>query len=71
MEGGVLCVTIGMSGPMRMQQLSVVSSTYPHPVSDLDGSGSYEFYILKCKKHFIKMLEDVGMVVPKIKETRL
>ena len=25
---------------------------------------------LKCKKHFIKMLVDVGMVVPKIKETR-
>ena len=24
-----------------------------------------------CKKHFIKMLKDVGMVVPKIKETRL
>ena len=27
-------------------------------------------YIQKCKKHFIKMLEDVGMVVPKTKETR-
>ena len=27
--------------------------------------------IIKCKKHFIKMLKDVGMVVPKIKETRL
>ena len=27
--------------------------------------------ITKCKKHFIKMLKDVGMVVPKIKETRL
>ena len=27
--------------------------------------------ILKCKKHFIKMLKDVGMVVPKIQETRL
>ena len=26
---------------------------------------------LKCKKHFIKMLKDVGMVVPKMKETRL
>ena len=26
---------------------------------------------IKCKKHFIKMLKDVGMVVPKIKETRL
>ena len=25
----------------------------------------------KCKKHFIKMLKDVGMVVPKIKGTRL
>ena len=25
----------------------------------------------KCKKHFIKMLKDVGMVVPKIKVTRL
>ena len=23
-------------------------------------------YIYKCKKHFIKMLKDVGMVVPKI-----
>ena len=28
-------------------------------------------YIIKCKKHFIKMLKDVGMVVPKIKGTRL
>ena len=27
--------------------------------------------IQKCKKHFIKMLKDVGMVVPKMKETRL
>ena len=27
--------------------------------------------IIKCKKHFIKMFKDVGMVVPKIKETRL
>ena len=29
--------------------------------------------LYKCKKHFIKMLKDVGisMVVPKIKETRL
>ena len=35
MEGGVLCVTIGMSGPMKIQQSSVVSSTYPHPVSIL------------------------------------
>ena len=26
---------------------------------------------VKCKKHFIKMLKYVGMVVPKIKETRL
>ena len=26
---------------------------------------------IKCKKHFIKMLKDVGMVVPKMKETRL
>ena len=26
---------------------------------------------IKCKKHFIKMFKDVGMVVPKIKETRL
>ena len=25
----------------------------------------------KCKKHFIKMLKDVGMVVPKIKETEI
>ena len=25
----------------------------------------------KCKKHFIKMLKDVGMVVPKSKGTRL
>ena len=28
-------------------------------------------YGIKCKKHFIKMLKDVGMVVPKSKETRL
>ena len=28
-------------------------------------------YHYKCKKHFIKMLKDVGMVAPKIKETRL
>ena len=28
-------------------------------------------YVIKCKKHFIKMLKDVGMVVPKSKETRL
>ena len=27
--------------------------------------------LYKCKKHFIKMLKDVGMVVPKTKETRL
>ena len=26
--------------------------------------------MLKCKKHFTKMLKDVEMVVPKIKETR-
>ena len=31
-----------------------------------------DMYILyKYKKHFIKILKDVGMVVPKIKETRL
>ena len=29
------------------------------------------FIFVKCKKHFIKVLKDVGMVVPKIKETRL
>ena len=29
------------------------------------------YMVYKCKKHFIKMLKDVGMVVPKIKETRL
>ena len=28
-------------------------------------------YIYKRKKHFIKMFKDVGMVVPKIRETRL
>ena len=28
-----------------------------------------QFY--KCKKHFTKMLKDVGMVMPKIKGTRL
>ena len=27
--------------------------------------------IYQCKKHFIKMLKDVGMVVPKMKVTRL
>ena len=27
--------------------------------------------IIKYKKHFIKMLKDVGIVVPKSKETRL
>ena len=32
---------------------------------------SVKGYIYKCKKHFIKMLKDVGMVVPKMKETRL
>ena len=31
-----------------------------------DGSITY-----KRKKHFIKMFKDVGMVVPKIRETRL
>ena len=34
----------------------------------LDSAG---YIYIKCKKHFIKMLKDVGMVVPKIKETRL
>ena len=40
--------------------------------------GLYQLHVLrmcaniyKCKKHFIKMLKDVGMVVPKTKETRL
>ena len=35
-------------------------------------SGTLSKYkdIYKCKKHFTKMLKDVGMVVPKIKETR-
>ena len=28
-------------------------------------------YFTSVKKHFIKMLKDVGMVVPKRKETRL
>ena len=32
---------------------------------------SLHFIFYKCKKHFIKMLKDVGMVVPKSKETRL
>ena len=27
-------------------------------------------YYIKCKKHFIKILNDVGMEVPKIRETR-
>ena len=31
----------------------------------------HDHYMYKCKKHFIKMLKDVGMVVPKSKETRL
>ena len=30
-----------------------------------------QLHIYKRKKHFIKMLKDVGMVVPKIRETRL
>ena len=29
------------------------------------------FVVIKCKKHFIKMLKDVGMVLPKIKGTIL
>ena len=29
------------------------------------------FSIIKCKKHFIKMLKDVGMIVPKSKRIRL
>ena len=36
MEDGALCVTTGMSGIMRMLQLSVVNSTYLHPVSSLN-----------------------------------
>ena len=28
------------------------------------------FVYIKCKKHFTKMLKDVGMVVPKIKGRR-
>ena len=36
-----------------------------------EGSALQCIHLYKCKKHFIKMLKDVGMVVPKIKETRL
>ena len=35
MEDGVLCVTTRMSGTMKVQKSSVVSSTYQHPVSDI------------------------------------
>ena len=35
------------------------------------GSLCIGFSMLKCKSHFIKMLKDVGTIVPKIKETRL
>ena len=37
----------------------------------ISGSQCFSGTILKCKKHFIKMFKDVGMVVPKIRETRL
>ena len=35
------------------------------------GESVHIVFMRKCKKHFIKILKDVGMVVPKIKETRL
>ena len=41
--------------------------------SEMDTVGTQEKIAVytSVKKHFIKMLKDLGMVVPKIKETRL
>ena len=54
----------GITGPAQTEPGTPSSVTLT--ISDNDCKST----VYKCKKHFIKMFKDVGMVVPKIKETR-
>ena len=66
-ECGLQCVTT--TGHYKMLLLSVENLITK--VSTVIYIYIYIYIYIKYKKHFIKMLKDVGMVVPKIKETRL
>ena len=59
--------TVQNSQTRQLQALYTYSTSVSVPAKTLKVIDN----IAKCKKHFIKMLKDVGMVVPKIKGTRL
>ena len=60
----VECKALLASGSVHAKLEARIILRYVH-------RSSLTYIYIKCKKHFIKMLKDVGMVVPKIKGTRL